>query len=151
MKSHHLFAVLLVFTACNTPIQDEKAERREAADPKATGASAPVLDTANPDTSVHVHERVWIQYKRAPVFDSEDTLPYPHCTIALQGSRFRYSRDKRLVYEDEAYVDTSFQYRVYGFRDHPGDKLMFLDDEGARVVLKRYDYDGDHEYFRQLQ
>jgi hypothetical protein len=156
MKTHHLMAVLLWFAACSTPVKDQKAERGAEANPKATGestpvGSAPVLDTAHAASNVHAHKRVWIQYKRAPVVHSKDTLPYSRCTIELQGSRFLYSRDKQLVYEDEVHVDTSFKYRVYGFRDHPDDKLVFLDDKGARVVLKRDHYDGDYEYFEQLK
>jgi len=88
----------------------------------------------------------WTEYKKTPVINQLDTVPYKNCYIIISGNDFSYFREGKLVEKRTMVRNEKFKYEVYNFKEKPDDYLCL---DSLEIVLKRDNYDGLHEYFRK--
>lgn len=98
-----------------------------------------------------INVRKWVEYKKVPVMNNRDTLPYPNCYIIIKQDSFFYYRykklyEKQLLVRDKKYIDT-----VYTFKQKPGDLLLFDGVNNKYCLLKRDYFEGDYEYFKMSE
>ncbi len=95
-----------------------------------------------------VKAKKWVEYKKIPVMNNQDSLPYPNCYIIIKQDSFFYYRykklyEKQLLIRNKNYIDT-----VYTFKQKPGDLLLFNGVNNKYCLLKRDYFEGDYEYFK---
>ena len=104
-------------------------------------------DALTDDQKKNKRVKKWIEYKKIPVMNQLDTIPYKDCYITIEDQELSYFRDGKLLEKRTMVRDKSFEYEVYSFKENPDDVLQYLDVKGERLVLKRDNYDGEQEYF----
>ena len=89
----------------------------------------------------------WVQFKKVPVIDQNDTLPYVDCYIEIEGNLYRYFREGKLIEEDTVTINRDYEFKVFSFVKNQEDLIQFLDKKDSIIVLKRNYFDGIQEYF----
>lgn len=136
--------ILMIFISCKN-----SREYREI--PELTNSIDSIFENKKDTISIvgrkMSHFKKWVQYKKIPVDNKFDTIPYRDCYITIDGNVFSYFREGDLIEKRILIRDGNFEYEVYTFKEKPDDFLQYLDIEGKRLVLKRDNYDGVQEYF----
>ncbi len=137
---HRFVLILLVFASC-----------RAATQPDNSGASQPDTTVGGVSNPMPIHDsqptQRWIAYKKGSTIDRQDTLPYTGCYIAITDSVCTYYRHDTVAEKYTLVPLKGYGYKVYGFKEVAGDRLICLDTLQTKWVLKRNNTDGDQEYF----
>lgn len=88
----------------------------------------------------------WVQYKKVPILDLNDTLPFKDTYLILDGNLIYYYKYNKLEYLDTLLLSKNKTFFL--FKNNTGDRL-FIDSVKNKILLKRDDFDGDYEYFEQ--
>lgn len=89
-----------------------------------------------------------VEYKRRPVIDQFDTLPYPNTYILLKKDSVAYYRKGKLFYRD-ILIKTDKQ-DIFKFNERRDDLLFLFKKENKIIEIHwlKDSFEGDYEYFR---
>ncbi len=90
---------------------------------------------------------IWVQYKRVPVIDSNDTIPVKNCYLIIESNIVSRYIDETLTETHTLIRDNRYSFPSYYFKDNPDNILQYLDKEQVKLVIKRDNFDGLQEYY----
>ena len=108
---------------------------------------------ANAQNISQTKKNIWKQYKKVPVKNINDTIPYSECYITIQGNKLIYKREGKEIYTDSIYVDKidkKYKAKTFRFKVHISDVLLLTGENEEELLLKRFANEGDYEYFRKM-
>lgn len=89
----------------------------------------------------------WIQYKKVPIMDTNDTIPVKNCYLTIKSNVVSIYVDEALTEKHNLVRDNQYSFPSYYFEDKPDDILQYLDKEQSKLVIKRDNFDGIQEYY----
>ncbi|MCB9310029.1 MAG: hypothetical protein H6567_08230 [Lewinellaceae bacterium] len=89
----------------------------------------------------------WVQYKRVPVIDSNDTIPVKNCYLLIESNVVSLYVEDKLIEKHNLIRDNQYTFPSYYFEDKPDDVLQYLDKGQNKIVIKRDNFDGVQEYY----
>lgn len=89
----------------------------------------------------------WVQYKRVPAMDLNDTIPVKNCYLIIEFNIVSRYIDETLIETQTLIRDDRYSFPSYYFKDNPDDILQYLDKEQSKLVIKRDNFDGIQDYY----
>lgn len=91
---------------------------------------------------------VWEEYKcfRPTSLNNE---PYDSCFLMICDSVFLYFKYGKLIEKDIVFKINRYNFTVFQRKEKSDDIIQFLNEEADSVLLIRYNFDGEQEFFKR--
>ena len=144
MKSLSEILFLLLFVSCWQITSTVKQEGYLINAPITNHSKKVEVIASNP---VKEQKYRWVQYKRVPVMDANDTIPIKNCYLLIKSNIVSIYVSDTIAERHNLIRDNQYSFPSYYFEDNPDDVLQYLDKEQSKLVIKRDNFDGLQEYY----
>lgn len=99
------------------------------------------------ENSKNEMQNKWVQYKKVSSTDTNDIIPTKDSYLLIDSNTVSVYTNNKLSEKHHLIRDKKNIYPSYYFEDKPDDFLIYLDEQGKRIVIKRDNFDGVQEYY----